>query len=143
MQNNPLYLEVFQSKGKQEDALKFHYIVHCALDAVEEKGTACFASHLSCSCSLLNHSWSLQLLLLAKPQARYLTPTLACCIRLKTSRFMATSATHASSSCWLWMRCYRKRTRCGWCAGCIMSCSELELLQSCQVAHICPKCIRW
>ncbi|DBA89261.1 TPA: hypothetical protein ACH3X1_016402 [Trebouxia sp. C0004] len=38
--NNPLYLEVFQSKGKQEDALKFHYIVHCALDAVEEKVAA-------------------------------------------------------------------------------------------------------
>ncbi|KAL0024525.1 hypothetical protein WJX79_000831 [Trebouxia sp. C0005] len=38
--NNPLYLEVFQSKGKQEDALKFHYIMHCALDAVEEKVAA-------------------------------------------------------------------------------------------------------
>ena len=37
LQNNPLYLEPFQ-RGKQEDALKFHYIVHCALDAVEEKG---------------------------------------------------------------------------------------------------------
>lgn len=38
--NNPLYLEPFQDKGKQEDALKFHYIVHCALDAVEEKVAA-------------------------------------------------------------------------------------------------------
>ena len=38
MQNNPLYLEAFQNKGKQEDVLKFHYIVHCALDAIEEKG---------------------------------------------------------------------------------------------------------
>eukprot|EP00891_Asterochloris_glomerata_P006222 jgi/Astpho2/6222/Aster-03629 len=32
--NNPLFIEVF---SKQE-ALPFHYIVHCALDAVEEKG---------------------------------------------------------------------------------------------------------
>lgn len=41
LQNNPLYLEAFQTKGKQEDALKFHYIVHCALDAIEEKGMTC------------------------------------------------------------------------------------------------------
>lgn len=41
MQNNPLYLEAFQNKGKQEDVLKFHYIVHCALDAIEEKGAKC------------------------------------------------------------------------------------------------------
>lgn len=34
--NNPLFIEVF---SKQE-ALPFHYIVHCALDAVEEKVTA-------------------------------------------------------------------------------------------------------
>lgn len=115
MQNNPLYLEVFQSKGKQEDALKFHYIIHCALDAVEEKGAVRGAPHLSCSCSLLNSSWCLQLLLLAKPQAKSLTLTLACCIQLKTSRFIATSATHASSLCWLWMRCCRRRMRCGWC----------------------------
>ena len=115
MQNNPLYLEVFQSKGKQEDALKFHYIVHCALDAVEEKGAVCYAPNLSCPCSLLKYSWCLQLLLLAKPQAKYLTLTLACCIQLKTSRCMATSAIHASSLCWLWMRCCRRRMRCGWC----------------------------
>lgn len=38
--NNPLYLEAFQNKGKQEDVLKFHYIVHCALDAIEEKVAA-------------------------------------------------------------------------------------------------------
>ncbi|KAL3139448.1 hypothetical protein ABBQ38_003778 [Trebouxia sp. C0009 RCD-2024] len=38
--NNPLYLEAFQTKGKQEDVLKFHYIVHCALDAIEEKVAA-------------------------------------------------------------------------------------------------------
>lgn len=37
--NNPLYLEPFQ-RNKQEDSLKFHYIVHCALDAVEEKVSA-------------------------------------------------------------------------------------------------------
>ena len=35
-QNNPLYLESFQS-GTDEDALKFHYVVHCSLDGVEEK----------------------------------------------------------------------------------------------------------
>lgn len=38
--NNLLYLEAFQSKDKQEDVLKFHYIVHCALDAIEEKVAA-------------------------------------------------------------------------------------------------------
>lgn len=37
LQNNPLYLEAFYVEN-QEEALKFHYIVHCALDAVEEKG---------------------------------------------------------------------------------------------------------
>lgn len=35
-QNNPLYLETFQ-QGSSDDALRFHYIVHCSLDAVEEK----------------------------------------------------------------------------------------------------------
>ncbi len=35
-QNNPLYLETFQ-QGSGDDALRFHYIVHCSLDAVEEK----------------------------------------------------------------------------------------------------------
>ncbi|KAK9832604.1 hypothetical protein WJX81_002897 [Elliptochloris bilobata] len=34
--NNPLYLETFQ-QGSSDDALRFHYIVHCSLDAVEEK----------------------------------------------------------------------------------------------------------
>lgn len=37
-QNNPLYLETFQQAGTgSEGALRFHYIVHCSLDAVEEK----------------------------------------------------------------------------------------------------------
>ena len=54
LQNNPLYLEPFQSKGKQEDALKFHYIVHCALDAVEEKGAANHQAWIvQCKASLL------------------------------------------------------------------------------------------
>lgn len=38
MQNKPLYLEAFQGSSSEEDTLKFHYVVHCALDAVEEKG---------------------------------------------------------------------------------------------------------
>ncbi len=37
LQNNPLYLKAFLPLA-EEDSLKFHYIVHCALDAVEEKG---------------------------------------------------------------------------------------------------------
>ena len=37
MQNNPLYLEAFYVTS-QDETLRFHYIVHCALDAVEEKG---------------------------------------------------------------------------------------------------------
>ncbi len=38
LQNNPLYLETFQQAGTgSEGALRFHYIVHCSLDAVEEK----------------------------------------------------------------------------------------------------------
>ena len=40
LQNNPLFIEVF---SKQE-ALPFHYIVHCALDAVEEKGKGVMCS---------------------------------------------------------------------------------------------------
>ena len=36
VQNNPLYVEAFQT-SPEEDALKFHHIVHCSLDAVEEK----------------------------------------------------------------------------------------------------------
>ena len=35
MQNQPLYLRTFVPT---EDEVKFHYIVHCSLDAVEEKG---------------------------------------------------------------------------------------------------------
>uniref|UniRef100_A0A061QM00 Trafficking protein particle complex subunit 2-like protein n=1 Tax=Tetraselmis sp. GSL018 TaxID=582737 RepID=A0A061QM00_9CHLO len=34
--NNPLYLQTFPS-GTDEEQLKFHYIVHCSLDAIEEK----------------------------------------------------------------------------------------------------------
>lgn len=37
--NNPLYLKPFLVLP-EEDALKFQYIVHCSLDAVEEKVTA-------------------------------------------------------------------------------------------------------
>lgn len=37
LQNNPLYIKCFVDESG-ESALKFHYIVHCALDAVEEKG---------------------------------------------------------------------------------------------------------
>ena len=37
VQNNPLYLETFMN-GSDDDALKFHHVVHCALDAVEERG---------------------------------------------------------------------------------------------------------
>jgi len=38
--NKPLYLEAFQGSNSEEDTLKFHYVVHCALDAVEEKVSA-------------------------------------------------------------------------------------------------------
>mmetsp|Transcript_17753 Transcript_17753/g.57404 ORF Transcript_17753/g.57404 Transcript_17753/m.57404 type:complete len:139 (+) Transcript_17753:1744-2160(+) len=38
-QNNPLYLESFAGDNG-EDALRFHYIVHCALDVIEEKVAA-------------------------------------------------------------------------------------------------------
>ena len=37
LQNNPLYLEACKP-ASDEEVLKFHYVVHCALDAVEEKG---------------------------------------------------------------------------------------------------------
>ena len=36
LQNDPLYLETLQQTGS-EGSLRFHYIVHCSLDAVEEK----------------------------------------------------------------------------------------------------------
>jgi hypothetical protein len=35
LQNNPLFIQSF-SDG--DDALKFHHVVHCALDVIEEKG---------------------------------------------------------------------------------------------------------
>mmetsp|Transcript_17657 Transcript_17657/g.49379 ORF Transcript_17657/g.49379 Transcript_17657/m.49379 type:complete len:145 (+) Transcript_17657:121-555(+) len=37
--NNPLYLQTFLD-GSDEEQLKFHYIVHCSLDAIEEKVAA-------------------------------------------------------------------------------------------------------
>jgi hypothetical protein len=37
MQNNPLYLSAFTSAADDE-AVKLHTIVHCSLDAVDEKG---------------------------------------------------------------------------------------------------------
>jgi hypothetical protein len=35
LQNQPLYLRALVPT---EDEIKFHYIVHCSLDAIEEKG---------------------------------------------------------------------------------------------------------
>jgi hypothetical protein len=35
LQNNPLYLQSFID---DDNTLKFHYIVHCSLDVIEEKG---------------------------------------------------------------------------------------------------------
>lgn len=46
-QNNPLYLETFQ-QGSGDDALRFHYIVHCSLDAVEEKRARLCKKILQC-----------------------------------------------------------------------------------------------
>eukprot|EP00899_Mesostigma_viride_P016502 jgi/Mesvir1/24853/Mv22089-RA.1 len=34
--NNPLYLKTF-TDGDESETLKFHYIVHCSLDVVDEK----------------------------------------------------------------------------------------------------------
>lgn len=36
-QNNPLYVQVFPP-AEGDQLLKFHYVVHCSLDAIEEKG---------------------------------------------------------------------------------------------------------
>ena len=38
LQNNPLYLESFLERRTEDDVLRFSYIVHCALDAIEERG---------------------------------------------------------------------------------------------------------
>lgn len=46
-QNNPLYLETFQ-QGSGDDALRFHYIVHCSLDAIEEKRAPLCKGILQC-----------------------------------------------------------------------------------------------
>lgn len=35
-QNNPLYLQTLQQEGGDR-SLRFHYVVHCSLDAVEER----------------------------------------------------------------------------------------------------------
>jgi hypothetical protein len=47
LQNQPLYLRTFVPT---EDEVKFHYIVHCSLDAVEEKGTGCWVLDTSSIC---------------------------------------------------------------------------------------------
>jgi len=39
-ENNPLFLDTYVASGDPEDALRFSYIVHCALDAVDEKVSA-------------------------------------------------------------------------------------------------------
>ena len=36
LQNNPLYLQTLQQEGGDK-SLRFHYMVHCSLDAVEER----------------------------------------------------------------------------------------------------------
>ncbi len=36
LQNNPLYLQTLQQEGGDR-SLRFHYVVHCSLDAVEER----------------------------------------------------------------------------------------------------------
>ena len=51
LQNNALFIEVF---SKQE-ALPFHYIVHCALDAVEEKGEGFMCSLHRSTLACLTH----------------------------------------------------------------------------------------
>ena len=38
LQNNPLFLESFLERHSEDDVLRFSYIVHCALDAIEERG---------------------------------------------------------------------------------------------------------
>lgn len=51
-QNNPLCIECF---AEGEDIVRFHYLVHCALDAVEEKG-----AHIHCcgrSHTITQHWW--------------------------------------------------------------------------------------
>ena len=44
LQNNPLFVQTYRSDnvvtGMQEDPIKFHYILHCSLDAFEEKGAS-------------------------------------------------------------------------------------------------------
>lgn len=51
IQNNPLYLQSFM---EGDDALKFHYIVHCSLDVIEEKGVQ-HLNFLVCYQSLCIH----------------------------------------------------------------------------------------
>lgn len=36
-QNQPLYLRAFPTAAEGEQLVKLHYIVHCSLDAIEEK----------------------------------------------------------------------------------------------------------
>ena len=82
LQNSPLFIEVF---SKQE-ALPFHYIVHCALDAVEEKGGGVMCS-LDWSHFCMPHLRSpcyLQWLPPARAPVISLTPTWACSIPQKT-----------------------------------------------------------
>lgn len=42
--NNPLFIQTYRSDnvvtGMQEDPIKFHYILHCSLDAFEEKASS-------------------------------------------------------------------------------------------------------
>jgi hypothetical protein len=41
-QNNPLFLDSFLERRTEDDVLRFSYIVHCALDAIEERGARWF-----------------------------------------------------------------------------------------------------
>lgn len=48
-QNQPLFLKTYPLV-EGEQLLKMNYIVHCSLDAVEEKGRVLHEHHGACMC---------------------------------------------------------------------------------------------
>ena len=64
LQNNPLYLEVFDSSSG-EDTLQFHHIVHCSLDAVEGRSEQSYFTQYKCHMGSVHETHASVLTLLA------------------------------------------------------------------------------
>lgn len=100
MQNNPLYLQTIQQEGS-ESSLRFHYVVHCSLDAVEERCRArplrtslcitCLCSVKSRTAEVMSAFLPLQWHIHQSRRESHLMHTWECCIQLRISRSLGKS----------------------------------------------------